>query len=506
MKSIGVIIPSKDSEQSAGVRIRYIRLKPYFKERGIDLYLEPITTLSAESIKGKDLLIISKVFNAESLNLMAHCNSQRILVGVDLFDDYFSDEGLAPFEYHREWLRHAALLSDFFICSTDNMKSVCSEYINKGCIHQINDTKDPLVSWNIGKRLLKEKAERRAKTKQLKIVWFGIGDNPYFEVGIRDLYAYSNSLLRMRGLVEEISFNILTNKRALDPNNLPLIAHLPIRTELSLWSESSETAALKEADIAFMPVSHQKFSVVKSNNRCMTALTYGCQVISTGFPLYEEFNDYIYQNSSQFLADIESNTFKLNEKSLEKLEEYCKSFLNPRHEVRNFSTFLNSLPRNMRCDKPRILIIVHFRTSVKHINRKPANNVIAMHWSLAKKCRSNNAWITKISGMYYVEMTEEAYKLLSPSVKAIGTRSSNKDLYCIRVEDINLPNKNQNGIRNILRFRFEKKGYTVRDTIRDRVSFIYVKDDIQSLIEFLWGSRNIFYDAPKSAITLASLR
>ena len=70
---------------------------------------------------------------------------------------------------------------------------------------------------------------------------------------------------------------ILTNERALSSRNLIKISRLPVQTKLEIWSESKEIEYLKNTHLAFMPVSHQNFSIAKSSNRCLTALTYGAR-------------------------------------------------------------------------------------------------------------------------------------------------------------------------------------------------------------------------------------
>ena len=85
------IIPSASWITAAGVRIRYQRLKPYFASHNIEIRLIPLEEISISCLQESDLVIISKVFTIDSIKIISACQSLSIKVGLDLFDDYFSD-------------------------------------------------------------------------------------------------------------------------------------------------------------------------------------------------------------------------------------------------------------------------------------------------------------------------------------------------------------------------------------------------------------------------------
>ena len=231
------IVPSPQWLTAAGVRIRYKRLEPFFEVKGCKICVIPLEDVSERLLQDADVVIISKVFSTDSLYIISLCRTLGIKVGVDLFDDYFSDPKLSVFRKFHDWLELASKIIDFIICSTDRMKSVASEFINPDSIHKINDTKDPNISFSETKDLVDQKSHAVCDGKYFNILWFGIGDNPYFNVGINDLSNYSNALFQINKLSSFMNLTILTNERALTAKNLTRISRLPMQAKLDIWSE-----------------------------------------------------------------------------------------------------------------------------------------------------------------------------------------------------------------------------------------------------------------------------
>ena len=336
------IVGSPQSLTAAGVRIRYKRLQPFFHDKQLSTSIIPIKDISERDIQESDVVIISKVFSSDSLYIIALCRSLGVKVGIDLFDDYFSDHRLSVFRKLRDWLELASKAADFLICSTKRMKHVASQFIQPELVHIINDTKDPKVTFSETKTLLDQKSNYISHYKSLNILWFGIGDNPYFNVGINDLSSYSNALFRINKLTSSINFTILTNERALSSTNLAKISRLPIKPKLETWSDFKEIEYLKNTHLAFMPVSHQNFSIAKSANRCLTALTYGCQVLSNGYGLYSDFSDLIYSSTREFATDYTNSSFKFSQDTLPVFKNICKNTYDCEEEVTKFAQFLES--------------------------------------------------------------------------------------------------------------------------------------------------------------------
>ena len=66
-----------------------------------------------------------------------------------------------------------------------------------------------------------------------------MGDNPYFDVGLHDLYSYSNSL-SFNQAISIFKATILTNERSLITDNLSKISRLPVEPALKIGRRSRE--------------------------------------------------------------------------------------------------------------------------------------------------------------------------------------------------------------------------------------------------------------------------
>ena len=123
------VVPSSQWLTSAGVRIRYQRLEPFFKINDCIVNIIPIQDVSESYLRCADVVIISKVFSTDSIHIMTLCRNFGVKIGIDLFDDYFSDNRLSVFRRFHDWLELTSQIIDFIICSTDRMKSIASQYL-----------------------------------------------------------------------------------------------------------------------------------------------------------------------------------------------------------------------------------------------------------------------------------------------------------------------------------------------------------------------------------------
>src|SRR4051794_30874232 len=121
---ICVVVPSEEYLQQAGVRIRYLRIREFLLELGNELTLQVLDKFSPKESPDKDVYIFSKCYDARAYVFARFLADAGKLIGVDIFDDYFSQQSDSRFERMREWLRTVAELTDFFLCSTPRMEEV----------------------------------------------------------------------------------------------------------------------------------------------------------------------------------------------------------------------------------------------------------------------------------------------------------------------------------------------------------------------------------------------
>jgi hypothetical protein len=356
---ISVLIPSEEFRTYAGARIRYGRIKPFLEENGHEFTLEDVSSFDLAAANC-DVLIISKNHDARSLVIAADLSNRGCVVGLDLFDDYYSQVHDSRLVRFRTWLAQAVEICDFALCSTSAMVRVVHGYRPELVTHVMNDAAadDRLrVMPDILARKLRDARDRR----QLKLCWFGNGDNPHFPVGLSDLASFGGMLGEIMQAGLDVELTVLTNTRALGPEGLTSVMQLPVRTVLEEWSEERETELLLESTACFLPVNAQNFSIAKSLNRAISALTSGCQVISAGYPLYDPLNKLIYRDIATFLYDLHVGELKFSEQRLDIYRLMLEQCASAEKEATSLASFLCGR-QNARKDvgnPSRVIALVH---------------------------------------------------------------------------------------------------------------------------------------------------
>ncbi len=336
---ICVLAPSASYLASAGVRVRYRRIESPLSELGHELSVLPITEFKRPQDFKHDVYIVSKCYDARALVAARLIAARGGALGVDLFDDYYSQISDSRFTWRREWLTALLASADFIVCSTPAMQALAQRIAPNHPAHILNDPYGQLDRRAVAAALA-HKLERLHQTRTLRLGWFGVGDNPYFSVGLADLAAFGGELARLRTSRFDVRLEILTNRRAVTADALAALHRLALPFELDEWSEQREATLLERCTACFLPVNAQSFSVVKSLNRAVTALTAGTQVLSAGYPLYESLGEFIYRDAGQLLADLEDRRPLLREETLESFAHLMESHASPTAEAYKLSAFL----------------------------------------------------------------------------------------------------------------------------------------------------------------------
>lgn len=341
-KTLCIVIPSQAYLEQAGARIRYMRLRKYYEDNGYLLCFSQLNDCLKDACNSHDVYIISKCYSSSAVVLAHTAKDAGKVIGVDLFDDYFSQKYDARFVRLRNWLNNLSMICDFALCSTENMKKVASLYFEESKIHILNDPID-IEEFSEVDDLLIGKKSQIEKTKVLNVVWFGMGDNPDFKVGLNDLIAFKQQLLPLKKKPFKLKLTVLTNLRSLKPNTLKALRSFGDSISIELWSEKAEKEILKEASVCFIPVNYQSFSTVKSLNRCVTAFTYGCQVLSPGFNLYSDLDKYVYRNVDDLICDLKSGVLKLNINDIVEFKRTLLTKTDPFNETKSVIRFLTNI-------------------------------------------------------------------------------------------------------------------------------------------------------------------
>ncbi len=326
---ICVVTQSEAFATSAGMRIRYDRFRDGAIGHDVSIVARPIAEVIREPFD-HDVYVFCKTFTPMALALAAVLRKAGKVVGQDLFDDYFSQTGDARLQLYRGWLRQMGRLTDFAICTTPRMAEVVAPFLPDRPISVVGD---PVLAYDDARvAILSDRKVMRARTdRRLKLAWFGIGDNPFFPVGIEDLTAAPtlHAIGRLRHLGWDVDLTIATNTRALDVAGLERLRLLPVQPTILEWSEAVEEDLLKASDIVLLPVSDQGFSKAKSLNRALTAMEQGCQVLSLNAALYAPLSAFIYRNVDTLHGDIIDGTARIQPSTVPRLTELIRTLADP---------------------------------------------------------------------------------------------------------------------------------------------------------------------------------
>lgn len=304
------IVPSNAHKTTAGARIRYDRLAlsgDYF-----DVSILSIGELTRDDFSSCDVCILSKTYSSEAIAIAQAVKSMGKIVGLDLFDDYFTQWGDSRLLKFRRWLRRACEVCDFALCSTGAMRRIVGHYAAELPVHILPDLY-PEIDPEALAPVVAEKLARTKRERSIDLLWFGIGSNPLFPVGLQDLAAYASGLRALASGGFKPTLTILTNRPALRPERLAQLSRLPIDYRIEFWSLEAEKEALAKAFACFLPVNGQSFSRAKSLNRALTAISAGAQVLSPGFPLYAELDPVIYEDPAELVVDAEMGRCRICE-------------------------------------------------------------------------------------------------------------------------------------------------------------------------------------------------
>lgn len=352
-----VLIPSLEYLGNAGARIRYARIREDFAALGGTLEFMQIDEFEAGRIEC-DAILISKCHDARAIVSALRAAEHGVQVGVDLFDDYFSQHDDSRMARYRNWLAQLAPRLTFALCSTDAMARVVRTYRADMPVHVMNDPAQLIDPVRLA-QILHDKRRAFLDRQVMEVCWFGMGRNPHFPVGVHDLAAFGGALSEIvrHGIAPRVT--VLTNAHALQAKDLGAIQQLQVPVSVEAWSEAREVEVLESAHAAFIPVNAQSFSAAKSLNRAWTALAAGCQVISAGYPLYGALDRVIYRNVGSLVRDYRNDETRLRPDTLDQLLELYKQFGSAANEAANLLEFLTGLPEFSRPLRGGLLGLVH---------------------------------------------------------------------------------------------------------------------------------------------------
>jgi hypothetical protein len=339
---ITVILPHEAQLATAGVRIRYERLRAHLQEAGHTIDLRTIDTFRTVDAFRDDVYLFCKCHDARAPLLAQAIFSAGRRVGIDIFDDYYSQTDDSRFVHLRRWLRQITPWIGFALCATAPMQTRLQALLPGLPLHVLNDPFGQLDAAVIAAAVDGKLAQTLA-SGVIEMGWFGIGDNSYFSLGLDDLSAFGGALATCRAAGWVPRLTVLTNRRALTVPRLEMLSRLPVPVHVEEWTEALERDLVAQSLLCFLPVNAQPFSVVKSLNRAVTALTGGAQVLSAGYPLYDPLGAFVYRDVAALLRDLERGTLRMRRQTLGMLTQTLSASADPATEAAGLATFLDAL-------------------------------------------------------------------------------------------------------------------------------------------------------------------
>jgi len=357
-----IVTPSEEFAASAGVRIRYDRLQAAAGGMGHAIDIVPLGEFQSRGDFRHDAYVFAKTYSPVAPVLAWRMRQSGKRVGLDVFDDYFTQHDDARLLRYRQWFSAMQAAMDFYLCSTSSLARAIAPLTEGKPLCVIADPAPAIPSDELEQRLRQKQQHRDAG--ELRVLWFGIGDNPYFPVGLRDLVNHGSALSDLSKSGRAIDLRILTNRRALNPEGLALLRRLPVPYTIEEWTEEREADELTRADVAFLPVSAQPFSRVKSLNRAVTALVKGTQVLTAGFPLYAPLDPFIYRNAAGLAADFAAGALRLRPETCAPFLQALDHLANPVLGVESLFELLSSIramedvsPSKSQAFPPDVLVV-----------------------------------------------------------------------------------------------------------------------------------------------------
>jgi len=466
-----VLVPSDEYRTYAGARIRYGRLASELQKAGIQIDLEEIGSFSVDR-DDYEALLISKCHDAQALVIAATASRRGKLVGLDLFDDYFSQVADSRLVRFRRWLMQLVPSLSYAVCSTPLIARILLGLRADLPVRVVND---PAPDFDVGalKAALDAKLSAARDTQTIRLAWFGIGDDPHFKVGLSDLAAYADWVRSLSHQGWTLELTVATNARALNTDALARLNGLPIRTTMEEWSEDGERALLARSFACFLPVNAQNFSAAKSLNRAVTSLSAGCQVLSAGYPLYDFLRDYIYRDPALLLQDLANGVMRHSPAGVNEFLHAISSIASAETEARGFADFLRNIQVSPTEECGRLVLIHGQATSGAAHKLIQAAGGLSIASPYCGTPLRFDVTFRGSAGAIEMLVTEKASKLLSPDLRERlqpQRRTSERKLFVLRgVEELEAQGPPEDGIRESIASELIAYGHTIRH-IQQRMS------------------------------------
>ncbi|MBD3749614.1 MAG: hypothetical protein IE931_08965 [Sphingobacteriales bacterium] len=283
------------------VKIASVRIRGFNIIEHINKNIENIEVefFKHKDIKKYNIVIFSKTYSEEDILTAKHLKKEMKSVFFDICDNHFI---LGGSRVHL--LDEMLKLSDKIVVSTSSLKEIIlKKNVNPDKILVIPDAIDTFESekdhcsishWieHLKLKRFLSRINTSSVTKEHRIIWFGnsIGSNN--DSGMLHLNNLKDLLFKLNTEIP-ISLTVLSNSKK---KYKTIFSSWQIPTFYYDWNISTYEQVLKQHGITIIPINVNDFTIAKTNNRIVTSILSGLNVVADEIPSYKEFKEFIYLN------------------------------------------------------------------------------------------------------------------------------------------------------------------------------------------------------------------
>ena len=282
--------PHTTNPDIASYRLRCLRLQNMLKGKDI---LAPTFQMGKPA---PDVLVLSKRYDQKTLEVAKHLRtSHGTKLVLDICDNHFHFLNPDPVVVERaNDLRRAIASVDLVVaCSTYLRDVIAEEVPEHPPVRVIGDLVEPPslpsavvqashpLAWLQWQKLNQE-LEKTSADIQRRLVWFGNHGSSHVEGGMSDI----RKLLPLLGDIhrrQPLSLTVISNSRT-KFEGISETAAFPML--YSPWTRAFFSRTLMAHHVCIIPITPNPFTLAKTDNRVVTALVHGLQVVADSIPSY----------------------------------------------------------------------------------------------------------------------------------------------------------------------------------------------------------------------------
>ena len=324
--------PKSSDRNVASVRYRCLLPLESLKKKGVNIEL-----FQEKFLSKYDVVLFSKLYDHKNQIIAQELRRKGTKTILDLCDNHFYN----PFDLPAYTTAKTNMLQmldivDEVVCSTDALAEII--------MHEANLDKLPTVIGDPIESLpsIKEKAvKQEAWVKKIFsvknthnslpiLLWYGSHGSPNAPSGMSDILSIEKILNKIY-VDHPFELVVASNNKK---KYVDLIEPMSIPTRYVEWEHSNFKNVLKSANGVIIPITVNPFTICKTNNRLIIALSHGVPVVADSIRSYEEFRPYCYLDD----WEIGLRNIIENHKSVQKITSQGCKYINANWTVEKLTS------------------------------------------------------------------------------------------------------------------------------------------------------------------------